>query len=122
MGLKDAHAVVIVDDQAGKAVAFAVDESVASGRCRPVQAAGNARLESPAHHLLPEIGCGGILVETQDPDRDGADLVMARGQVLAIGGINTHQVTLGRLARNLGDSPGEDPGMEPENGILAAGT
>ena len=122
MGLEDAHAVIVVDDKAGKAVAFAVDEPIAGGRRRPVQAAGDARLEGPAHHLRPEIGRGGILVEAQDPDGDGADLVMARGQILAVGGTDFHQVALGGFARDLGDGPGEDPGMEPEDGILAART
>ena len=47
---------------------------------------------------------------------------MARSQVMAVGGIDFHEVTLGGIARHLGDGPGEDPGMEPEDGILAART
>ena len=122
MGLEDTHAVVIVDDQAGQAVTLAVDEAVAVGRGRSVEPARHPNLESPPDHLLPEIRRRGVFVEAEDADGDRADLVMAGGEVFTLGGIDAHQVALGGIARDPGDGPGEDPGMEPEDGILAART
>ena len=122
MGLQHTDAVIMVDNQPGKAVAFTVDKPVAVGRGGSVQAARHPHLESTADHLLPEVRSERILIETEDADRDGADLVMARGKILSIRRMDTEQVSFGGSTLDFGNSPGKHPGMEPEDGILAVGT
>ena len=122
MGLQHADAVIIVHDEAGQPVPFPVHQAVTGGLFRPVQTERNPKLKGPSEHNFPKVRSGGIRIETEDAHRDGTDLVMAGGEVLPIGGKYADKVPFRRMADDLGDGPGENPGMETEDGILAVRT
>ena len=121
MGLQHTHAVIVVNDEARQAVPFPVYQAVAGGcgRCR--QPAGLPERIGAGEHAQPEIRLGGIFVKAEHPDSDGAYLVMAAAEHAAVGGAHAHEVSLGGMAHDLGDGPGEDPGMETQEGLLPAG-
>ena len=121
MGLKHTDAVVIVYDEAGKAVSLAVNKAVAGGFPASGKAVRLTEFQGTGQHERPEIGPGGVLVKTEDADGDGANLVMAAGKELTIGRINAHHVSLCGMSDNLGDGPREHPGVEAEDGLLTAG-
>ena len=118
MGLEDTDALVVVDDEPGKGIPFAVDEAVAVRIRRFGKAGGFPHGIGPRQHHIPEIRTEDLRLETQDADRDRADLVMAGGQELPVGRIDGDHVPFGGIAHDLGDGAGEDPGVETEQGLL----
>ena len=121
MGLEHADAVVVVNDEARKTVSLAMHQAVAVGGLGVRKAVGFAELVGSGEHAQPEIGLRGVLVKAEDAYGNGANLVMTAGKQFAIGRIYTYQVSFGRMSHNLGNSPGEHPGVETQQGFLPAG-
>ena len=121
MGLEDTDAVIIVYNEAGKAVAFAVNQAVASCGRTPGKAVCLTKPEGTREHYSPEICTGWVIVKTEDADSDGANLIVAAGEELAVGRINAHHIPFSGVADYLGYGPGEYPGVETEDGFLPAG-
>ena len=112
MGLQDRYARIPVDNEAGKVISFAVYQAEAVGLSGAEQPGRPAYLQGSRKHHLPEIRSQDIRIETEHPDSDGPDLIMATGQEAAVCRINAHQVAFGRLAHNLGHGAGKHPGVE----------
>ena len=118
MGLEDTDALVIVDNKPGEGIPFAVNEAVAIRVRRIGEPGGFPHGIGPRQHHIPEIRPEDLRLEAQDADRDRADLVMAGGKELPVGGIDGDHVPFGGIAHGLGDGAGEDPGVETEQGLL----
>ncbi len=112
MGLQDRHARIPVNDKTGQIVPFAVYQTETVGLSGAEQPGRPANLQGTREHHLPEIRRQDIRIETEHPDSDGPDLIMATGQEAAVCRINAHQVAFGRLAHNLGHGAGKHPGVE----------
>ena len=112
MGLQDRYARIPVDNEAGKVISFAVYQAEAVGLPGAEKSRGQAYLQGSRKHHFPKIRSQDIRIETEHPDGDGPDLIMATGQEAAVCRINAHQVAFGRLAHNLGHGAGKHPGME----------
>ena len=144
VGLHNADAIVIVYDQAGETVAFAVDKAVAVGeggfsdkasrfdrlsdrrnwlggrRNRAGQAGGDADTERPGDHILPKVWRKDILAgETQHTDGDRSYLIVPVSQKIPALREHTDDVTFSRLADNLGDGTREYPRMESQKRVLS---
>ena len=121
MGLQHADAVVIVNDQARQAVTLTMHQTVAGGSGRCSQTASFPQRVGAGQHPQPEIRLRGVLVEAEDTHGNGANLVMAAAEHATVRGADAHEVSLGGMALDLGDGPGEYPGMETQEGLLPAG-
>lgn len=137
VGLHNADAIVIVYDQAGETVAFAVDEAVAVGeggsfdkvsrfgrlsgrRNRAGQSNGDTYPERPGDHILPKVWRKDILAgETQHTDSDRSYLIVPVSQKIPALREHTDDVTFSRLADNLGDGTREYPRMESQKRVLS---
>ena len=144
VGLHNADAIVIVYDQAGETVAFAVDKAVAVGeggfsdkasRCdrfsdrrnwlggrrnRAGQSNGDTYPERPGDHILPKVWRKDILAgETQHTDGDRSYLIVPVSQKIPALREHTDDVTFSRLADNLGDGTREYPRMESQKRVLS---
>lgn len=144
VGLHNADAIVIVYDQAGETVAFAVDNAVAVGeggfsdkasrfdrlsdrrnwlsgrRNRAGQSNGDTYPERPGDHILPKVWRKDILAgETQHTDGDRSYLIVPVSQKIPALGEHTDDVTFSRLADNLGDGTREYPRMESQKRVLS---
>lgn len=137
VGLHNADAIVIVYDQAGETVAFAVDEAVAVGeggsfdkvsrfgrlsgrRNRAGQSNGDTYPERPGDHILPKVWRKDILAgETQHTDGDRSYLIVPVSQKIPALREHTDDVTFSRLADNLGDGTREYPRMESQKRVLS---
>ena len=119
MRLHHTDAAVPVDDESRQAVAFTVHQPVAVRLRIARQAGGGTDRLGAQEHPLPEIGFQRILAaEAQDADGDGTDLVVAVRQERTVGGENADDVALGGMPADLGDGTGENPGMEPAQGLF----
>ncbi len=121
VGLQHANAVVIVNDEPRQAVSLPVYQAVASGDGRCCQTARFPEGVGPGEHAQPEVRLRGIFIKAEHPHSDGANLVMAAAQHAAVGGAHAHEISLGGMAHDLGDSPGEYPGVKTQEGLLPAG-
>lgn len=144
VGLHNADAIVIVYDQAGETVAFAVDKTVAVGesgfsdkasrfdrlsdrrdrlsdrRNRAGQSNGDTYPERPGDHILPKVWRKDILAgETQHTDGDRSYLIVPVSQKIPALREHTDDVTFSRLADNLGDGTREYPRMESQKRVLS---
>lgn len=144
VGLHNADAIVIVYDQAGETVAFAVDKAVAVGeggfsdktsrfdrfsgqrnwlggrRNRAGQSNGDTYPERPGDHILPKVWRKDILAgETQHTDGDRSYLIVPVSQKIPALREHTDDVTFCRLADNLGDGTREYPRMESQKRVLS---
>lgn len=144
VGLHNADAIVIVYDQAGETVAFAVDKAVAVGeggfsdkasrfdrfsdrrnwlggrRNRAGQSNGDTYPERPGDHILPKVRRKDILAgETQHTDGDRSYLIVPVSQKIPALREHTDDVTFSRLADNLGDGTREYPRMESQKRVLS---
>lgn len=144
VGLHNAYAIVIVYDQAGETVAFAVDKAVAVGeggfsdkasrfdrlsdrrdrlggrRNRAGQSNGDTYPERPGDHILPKVWRKDILAgETQHTDGDRSYLIVPVSQKIPALREHTDDVTFSRLADNLGDGTREYPRMESQKRVLS---
>ena len=120
MGLHDADSVVIVYDEARKAVALAVDQTVAIGGLGIGQTGGDTHAEGAPDHIPPEVGRKDILsCEAQHADSDRAYLIVSMGQKITALREHPHDVTLHRGADNLCDGTGEHPRMESQKRVLS---
>lgn len=144
VGLHNADAIVIVYDQAGETVAFAVDKAVAVGeggfsgkasrfdrlgdrrnwlgdrRNRAGQSNGDTYPERPGDHILPKVWRKDILAgETQHTDGDRSYLIVPVSQKIPALREHTDDVTFSRLAYNLGDGTREYPRMESQKRVLS---
>lgn len=144
VGLHNADAIVIVYDQAGETVAFAVDKAVAVGeggfsdkasrfdrlsdrrnwlggrRNRAGQSNGDTYPERPGDHILPKVWRKDILAgETQHTDGDRSYLIVPVSQKIPALREHTDDVTFSRLADNLGDGAREYPRMESQKRVLS---
>lgn len=144
VGLHNADAIVIVYDQAGETVAFAVDKAVAVGesgfsdktsrfdrlgdrrdrlsgrRNLAGQSNGDTYPERPGDHILPKVWRKDILAgETQHTDGDRSYLIVPVSQKIPALREHTDDVTFSRLADNLGDGTREYPRMESQKRILS---
>lgn len=144
VGLHNADAIVIVYDQAGETVAFAVDKAVAVGeggfsdkasrfdrfsdrrnwlggrRNRTGQSNGDTYPERPGDHILPKVWRKDILAgETQHTDGDRSYLIVPVSQKIPALREHTDDVTFSRLADNLGDGTREYPRMESQKRVLS---
>lgn len=144
VGLHNADAIVIVYDQAGETVAFAVDNAVAVGeggfsdkasrfdrlsdrrnwlggrRNRAGQSNGDTYPERPGDHILPKVWRKDILAgETQHTDGDRSYLIVPVSQKIPALREHTDDVTFSRLADNLGDGAREYPRMESQKRVLS---
>lgn len=144
VGLHNADTIVIVYDQAGETVAFAVDKAVAVGeggfsdkasrfdrlsdrrdrfsgrRNRAGQSNGDADTERPGDHILPKVWRKDILAgETQHTDGDRSYLIVPVSQKIPALREHTDDVTFSRLADNLGDGTREYPRMESQKRVLS---
>lgn len=144
VGLHNADAIVIVYDQAGETVAFAVDKAVAVGeggfsdkasrfdrlggrrnwlggrRNRAGQSNGDTYPERPGDHILPKVWRKDILAsETQHTDGDRSYLIVTVSQKIPALREHTDDVTFSRLADNLGDGTREYPRMESQKRVLS---
>lgn len=144
VGLHNADAIVIVYDQAGETVAFAVDKAVAVGeggfsgkasrfdrfsdrrnwlggrRNRAGQSNGDTYPERPGNHILPKVWRKDILAgETQHTDGDRSYLIVPVSQKIPALREHTDDVTFSRLADNLGDGAREYPRMESQKRVLS---
>lgn len=137
VGLHNADAIVIVYDQAGETVAFAVDKAVAVGesgfsdkasrfdrlgdrRDRAGQSNGDTYPERPGDHILPKVWRKDILAgETQHTDGDRSYLIVPVSQKIPALREHTDDVTFSRLADNLGDGTREYPRMESQKRVLS---
>lgn len=144
VGLHNADAIVIVYDQAGETVAFAVDKAVAVGeggfsdkasrfdrlsdrrnwlggrRNRAGQSNGDTYPERPGDHILPKVWRMDILAgETQHTDGDRSYLIVPVSQKIPALREHTDDVTFSRLADNLGDGTREYPRMESQKRVLS---
>lgn len=144
VGLHNADAIVIVYDQAGETVAFAVDNAVAVGeggfsdkasrfdrlsdrrnwlgdrRNRAGQSNGDTYPERPGDHILPKVWRKDILAgETQHTDGDRSYLIVPVSQKIPALREHTDDVTFSRLADNLGDGTREYPRMESQKRVLS---
>lgn len=144
VGLHNADAIVIVYDQAGETVAFAVDKAVAVGeggfsgkasrfdrlsdrrnwlggrRNRAGQSNGDTYPERPGDHILPKVWRKDILAgETQHTDSDRSYLIVPVSQKIPALREHTDDVTFSRLADNLGDGTREYPRMESQKRVLS---
>ena len=144
VGLHNADAIVIVYDQAGETVAFAVDKAVAVGeggfsdkasrfdrlsdrrnwlggrRNRAGQSNGDTYPERPGVHILPKVWRKDILAgETQHTDGDRSYLIVPVSQKIPALREHTDDVTFSRLADNLGDGTREYPRMESQKRVLS---
>lgn len=144
VGLHNADAIVIVYDQAGETVAFAVDKAVAVGeggfsdkasrfdrlsdrrnwlggrRNRAGQSNGDTYPERPGNHILPKVWRKDILAgETQHTDGDRSYLIVPVSQKIPALREHTDDVTFSRLADNLGDGTREYPRMESQKRVLS---
>ena len=137
VGLHNADTIVIVYDQAGETVTFAVDQAVAvseggpfdkasrfdrlSGRRnRTSQSRGDTYPERPGDHILPKVWRKDILAgETQHTDGDRSYLIVPVSQKIPALREHTDDVTFSRLADNLGDGTREYPRMESQKRILS---
>lgn len=144
VGLHNADAIVIVYDQAGETVAFAVDKAVAVGeggfsdkasrfdrlsgrrnwlggrRNRAGQSNGDTYPERPGDHILPKVWRKDILTgETQHTDGDRSYLIVPVSQKIPALREHTDDVTFSRLADNLGDGSREYPRMESQKRVLS---
>ena len=144
VGLHNADAIVIVYDQAGETVAFAVDKAVAVGesgfsdkasrfdrfsdrrnwlggrRNRAGQSNGDTYPERPGDHILPKVWRKDILAgETQHTDGDRSYLIVPVSQKIPALREHTDDVTFSRLADNLGDGTREYPRMESQKRVLS---
>lgn len=144
VGLHNADAIVIVYDQAGETIAFAVDKAVAVGeggfsdkasrfdwlsdrrnwlggrRNRAGQSNGDTYPERPGDHILPKVWRKDILAgETQHTDGDRSYLIVPVSQKIPALREHTDDVTFSRLADNLGDGTREYPRMESQKRVLS---
>lgn len=144
VGLHNADAIVIVYDQAGETVAFAVDNAVAVGeggfsdkasrfdrlsdrrnwlsgrRNRAGQSNGDTYPERLGDHILPKVWRKDILAgETQHTDGDRSYLIVPVSQKIPALREHTDDVTFSRLADNLGDGTREYPRMESQKRVLS---
>lgn len=144
VSLHNADAIVIVYDQAGETVAFAVDNAVAVGeggfsdkasrfdrlsdrrnwlggrRNRAGQSNGDTYPERPGDHILPKVWRKDILAgETQHTDGDRSYLIVPVSQKIPALREHTDDVTFSRLADNLGDGTREYPRMESQKRVLS---
>lgn len=144
VGLHNADAIVIVYDQAGETVAFAVDKAVAVGeggfsdkasrfdrfsdrrnwlggrRNRAGQSNGDTYPERPGDHILPKVWRKDIRAgETQHTDGDRSYLIVPVSQKIPALREHTDDVTFSRLADNLGDGAREYPRMESQKRVLS---
>ena len=144
VGLHNADAIVIVYDQAGETVAFAVDKAVAVGeggfsdkasrfdrfsdrrnwlggrRNRAGQSNGDTYPERPGDHILPKVWRKDILAgETQHTDGDRSYLIVPVSQKIPALREHTDDVTFSRLADNLDDDTREYPRMESQKRVLS---
>lgn len=144
VGLHNADAIVIVYDQAGETVAFAVDKAVAVGeggfsdkasrfdrlggrrnwfsdrRNRAGQSNGDTYPERPGDHILPKVWRKDILAgETQHTDGDRSYLIVPVSQKIPALREHTDDVTFSRLTDNLGDGTREYPRMESQKRVLS---
>ena len=137
VGLHNADTIVIVYDQAGETVTFAVDQAVAvseggpfdkasrfdrlSGRRnRTSQSRGDTYPERPGDHIPPKVRRKDILSgETQHTDSDRSYLIVPVSQKITALREHTDDVTFSRLADNLGDGTREYPRMESQKRVLS---
>ena len=144
VGLHNADAIVIVYDQAGETVAFAVDKAVAVGeggfsdkasrfdrfsdrrnwlggrRNRAGQSNGDTYPERPGDHILPKVWRKDILAgETQHTDGDRSYLIVPVSQKIPARKEDTDAVTFSPLADTLGDGTREYPRMESQKRVLS---
>lgn len=144
VGLHNADAIVIVYDQAGETVAFAVYKAVAVGeggfsdkasrfdrfsdrrnwlggrRNRAGQSNGDTYPERPGDHILPKVWRKDILAgETQHTDGDRSYLIVPVSQKIPALREHTDDVTFSRLADNLGDGTREYPRMESQKRVFS---
>lgn len=137
VGLHNADAIVIVYDQAGETVAFAVDEAVAVGeggsfdkvsrfgrlsgrRNRAGQSNGDTYPERPGDHIHPKVRRKDILSgETQHTDSDRSYLIVPVSQKIPALREHTDDVTFSRLTHDLGYGTRKYPRMESQKRILS---
>ena len=137
VGLHNADAIVIVYDQAGETVAFAVDQAVAvseggpfdkasrfdrlSGRrIRTSQSRGDTYPERPGDHIPPKVRRKDILSgETQHTDSDRSYLIVPVSQKITALREHTDDVTFCRFTHDLGYGTRKYPRMESQKRILS---
>lgn len=137
VGLHNADAIVIVYDQAGETVAFAVDEAVAVGeggsfdkvsrfgrlsgrRNRAGQSNGDTYPERPGDHIPPKVRRKDILSgETQHTDSDRSYLIVPVSQKITALREHTDDVTFCRFTHDLGYGTRKYPRMESQKRILS---
>lgn len=137
VGLHNADAIVIVYDQAGETVAFAVDEAVAVGeggsfdkasrfdrlsgrRNRAGQSNGDTYPERPGDHIHPKVRRKDILSgETQHTDSDRSYLIVPVSQKITALREHTDDVTFCRFTHDLGYGTRKYPRMESQKRILS---
>ena len=120
MRLENAYAVIIVYYQAGQAVTFAMYQAIAVGEGGISQADRLAGPERCRKSFFPEGRSGGIPSERKDTHRDGTYLPVAGGKILSFRGINGHKIPFSGISDHLGNSPGENPGMEAADGFVTS--
>ncbi len=137
VGLHNADAIIIVYDQAGETVAFAVNKAVAVGeggsfgkasrfdrlsgrRNRTGQSSGDTYPERPGDHILPKVRRKDILAgEAQHTDGDRSYLIVPVSQKIPALREHTDDVTFSRLTHDLGDGTRKYPRMESQKRILS---
>ena len=137
VGLHNADTIVIVYDQAGETVTFAVDQAVAvseggpfdkasrfdrlSGRRnRTSQSNGDTYPERPGDHILPKVWRKDILAgETQHTDGDRSYLIVPVSQKITALREHTDDVTFCRFTHDLGYGTRKYPRMESQKRILS---
>ena len=117
--LEDADSVVPVYDEPGKAVSFSVYEAEAIGAGRR-QTDGEALVTGARDSVCPERRRLGVCGKAEYAYGDGSYLVVAAGEVVALGIMHGHKVSLAGRTLNLGDGAGEDPRMEPSQRLIPA--
>lgn len=137
VGLHNADTIVIVYDQAGETVTFAVDQAVAvseggpfdkasrfdrlSGRRnRTSQSRGDTYPERPGDHIPPKVRRKDILSgETQHTDSDRSYLIVPVSQKITALREHTNDVTFCRFTHDLGYGTRKYPRMESQKRILS---
>ena len=137
VGLHNADTIVIVYDQAGETVTFAVDQAVAvseggpfdkasrfdrlSGRRnRTSQSRGDTYPERPGDHIPPKVRRKDILSgETQHTDSDRSYLIVPVSQKITALREHTDDVTFCRFTHDLGYGTRKYPRMESQKRILS---
>ena len=87
-----------------------------------MQAESAAHAERRPDPFRPKIRSGQNVSETQDPNRNGTNLIVAASQRPAVMGKDLDEVTFGRRSVYLCNGPGKNPWVETEKGFVPVGT